>query len=1727
MPWPSRWLSVLCMAATSALGGFQRMTRWVTSYCAGCCKSYLWNGCRSALDCKCCLEPDVRAVGRQPLPLKSCMRGGVCLSRNRKGTCCVNYRGLTLNSAKLYYVLAAFAATLLWMSWTRADERTQMWLLLGRPLQGAFKLHNRPGMPAIPQMVMVQALWLCFLPGVLMLCMLSQFIRVLGCIVSQATRNNHPLQPAIPCPSLVEQAKYRVVRTIWQSVRQHLPRQAQAWTLGLLGILRPWQAFTTWQDPCADMVERGPGGNDSSSAEYVDVGLNPAHADDEAQGGPSTAHVGHDEPDGPTRPGGLAATTAGNTATPVPPVRRIIYDRLGQVVREPTGPPPIVLNDAAEYAEEYAEAGGESSAYNDDEEMEPQDDPADPAAPLPHEMGIGYRHVSLAMSQAICEVLRRNGNRRDEFHVLSIPPAAWKTTEGFVLQALPLSDSTRRHPNILRCADGPTFEPPRATDAEMEALRTELAGETIPRPGTATTRTSTASHARERRQPWPSMSAPPVPTPASTMETEPQTGLRTPRDAMVAVAMEADASEASMPAETVVMTGTSGGEASSVGGGTAPMTPTRTSTAISGNSMGTPLRINRKQGAYFSHGLRKTIMSMMLISLARPHSWCLNSGVANLTGPRQVEPSVLRPRHSGLLSLPWCCRPQPDHWTDCLFATPPTRVGKRSLISCSTCSCPLTCSIHAISWLARYNPRRTLSTMPVPLFSSWTICAWCCATVFVVCLNVCHIRSQMLEHKGHTGAGASTTSPLGELAGNLDPVSLSDTGGHSTSTPWQPARELSAGPPTRMRTNRSRLGPKSQGCCRSTAPHLHPGRRAFLWCFMMMCFFEGIQTVEAAADARVGFIDHRLNPGAKTLDTSDTGRAKHGEHRHSAQPTFQHPHREIVRKRALRRAINRADRNPLGQTWYRGKLMHRTQLGSGSRGQGHLPPRQEVQQSRYTRRLRLVSWNAGGLMDTRYQEVLAWLAAEAQAGHPVDILTLQETCWKQDMEYRTACGPADEAYHVVHSAGGDKSGIMIMIRQGLLPAHDIQYVPLVPGRAVHLRLRFPTPMDVLCLYQVSWNVTKSTLEGHKVTALLKQRARIWRQVEQWLRATPGRHGCLLVGDLNTPLTPEPGVCGPVPLVQNIAQQDQTELQAILRTHACCALNSWTGTGAQARTFIPPKGDPALQGTRIDFVIARGSLIDNEAKQAGVISAPFVPACGARHKPVQAKIRFPTPPKSGNHPASGRQPAQVCKQLRDPRLEAGLATHLSTLLAQSAPEDDLDEILLQGWAMTRPGPPGHHKRHEPAPQQNLTVRHRIQHMWQLRASLRRTQPHVDTEGDLPSLASIWKAWIQVARLQACTRQLRKDCRQHKTLKIFEAVQADNIYTAAKKFAPRQARRRLQLRTKDGQLMSHEQEFQCIKDYFKGLYHGPNPPQVILSQAVQFEPAEVRAAILKLSAGKAMPQHSAPAALWRKSVDQVAFRLCSQLNNCLQLGCRSLPPRWSTSDMALIPKPGKAMTSPEQLRPISLLPMPAKALGSMLAERLHEHAYRYLQGIPQYAYMKGRHLGMALDRVASHCISIRRLLHDQANTLHARRSGRRVAQVCGGCMLSLDLSKAYDHVPWEDLAIALRDAEVPTPLVELVLLLHQQARIRVAHHAQWELLKMHRGLRQGCSLAPALWIFYSGWLLKGLHATGEVDIPASNTSYADDFHFCWQGPQTWNDLTAPCELCCKVWRRSRCR
>ena len=191
-----------------------------------------------------------------------------------------------------------------------------------------------------------------------------------------------------------------------------------------------------------------------------------------------------------------------------------------------------------------------------------------------------------------------------------------------------------------------------------------------------------------------------------------------------------------------------------------------------------------------------------------------------------------------------------------------------------------------------------------------------------------------------------------------------------------------------------------------------------------------------------------------------------------------------------------------GTTWYRGRRLTAGQLRSGVQAasptplEGTNPPANRGQ-----RRLRIISWNAGGLSGPRYNEVLEWLGAEAKAGRPVDLCLLQETSWRQDMEYTsTPSSPEAPTYHVIHSAGADKSGVLCMIRVGLVPAGHIRSVARLPGRVLHVRLLFEVPLDILVVYQFAWNPHKQSLQGNKCEALLKQRRRVWKLTDQWLRS---------------------------------------------------------------------------------------------------------------------------------------------------------------------------------------------------------------------------------------------------------------------------------------------------------------------------------------------------------------------------------------------------------------------------------------------------------------------------------------------------------------------------------------------------------------------------------------------------------------------------------------------------
>ena len=504
-----------------------------------------------------------------------------------------------------------------------------------------------------------------------------------------------------------------------------------------------------------------------------------------------------------------------------------------------------------------------------------------------------------------------------------------------------------------------------------------------------------------------------------------------------------------------------------------------------------------------------------------------------------------------------------------------------------------------------------------------------------------------------------------------------------------------------------------------------------------------------------------------------------------------------------------------------------------------------------------------------YQEVLAWLRDEESRGHPVDVLCLQETAWKEDFEYITATtSESDAQWHAIHAGGPAKTGILILIRRALLPAASIRYVVLIPGRLVHVRLLFHLPLDILCTYQTAWNPTNSSLAAtNKADALVRQRAKLWAEMEKWLNHIPLRNGTLILGDMNTPLIPEHPVCGPgVATNRGPVQRDQEDFQALLRRTGCQALNTWRAPGISSRTYLPPSAGPTQHGTQIDFIVARGSLADHEARQANTLTAPFVPTTGCRHLLLQTTIPLPRRPKPPLSRTTRLVPARVQDLLRDKTIPGHIWREVEPVLTydEKSPDPDIDTILLEGWQRHAKG---HQASSLIAPTPDCTL-HLIRQLWSLRAQLQRTTRPPEPAEAAPCIAAMWTGWRRVVALQQVQRELRKQGRLKKIRMVEQAVHSDNVFRAARRFGPKTPKQRLQLRDKDGRAQTVEEEFRDIVEYFTTLYGGEGPVEPERLQApLNISWEEVDRAVCKLSPGKAMPWSPATTLHWQAEVECV--------------------------------------------------------------------------------------------------------------------------------------------------------------------------------------------------------------------------------------------------------------------
>ena len=243
-------------------------------------------------------------------------------------------------------------------------------------------------------------------------------------------------------------------------------------------------------------------------------------------------------------------------------------------------------------------------------------------------------------------------------------------------------------------------------------------------------------------------------------------------------------------------------------------------------------------------------------------------------------------------------------------------------------------------------------------------------------------------------------------------------------------------------------------------------------------------------------------------------------------------------------------------------------------------------------------------------------------------------------------------------------------------------------------------------------------------------------------------------------------------------------------------------------------------------------------------------------------------------------------------------------------------------------------------------------------------------------------------------------------------------------------------------------------------------------------EVQAQINRLKSGKAPGLDGLSPDILRRC-PRLASVLAGIFTGSLAVGY--YPERWRQSAVRMLPKPGKALTSPADYRPIALCSCLGKLLERLFARRLlAEVQRRRLLPSEQSAFLPGR------DTTEQLVLLIQRI-HQSLNA----------GQVT--TLIALDANKAYDSVWHAGLLHSLRERQFSAPTRRWIaaFLRRRTAAVLEDGHLSAR-FPVAAGVPQGSPLSPLLYILY----------TAEMPLPrgpqCGASVYADDVALYASGP-----------------------
>ena len=156
-------------------------------------------------------------------------------------------------------------------------------------------------------------------------------------------------------------------------------------------------------------------------------------------------------------------------------------------------------------------------------------------------------------------------------------------------------------------------------------------------------------------------------------------------------------------------------------------------------------------------------------------------------------------------------------------------------------------------------------------------------------------------------------------------------------------------------------------------------------------------------------------------------------------------------------------------------------------------------------------------------------------------------------------------------------------------------------------------------------------------------------------------------------------------------------------------------------------------------------------------------------------------------------------------------------------------------------------------------------------------------DVPrSIIEGWKHRISFQKIHKRIQQQARSMRRTRLAVLTQQAEAQNhagcnqaLFDLLRKMSPKQARRRAQLRTKEGLLMEPGAEAQALCEFWRAVNSGERENEDPALTGYNLARDEIAEAIRGLQANKSAPQHCAPHVFWKLAAEPIADYMEEQI------------------------------------------------------------------------------------------------------------------------------------------------------------------------------------------------------------------------------------------------------------